>query len=124
MKKFPQHPKSACFTKRNNKPKIDIEYIPHKRKMEYLSILHSNPSTGIMFILYLLSFKVKSVTVAGFDFYESLYLHKSNDSLLKQINDNKIGNHNPKVQFEYFKKCMKHEKRFIPVGRLKKKLGY
>lgn len=81
--------------------------------------------TGVLSIIHLLEYDIKSVTVCGFDFYTTLYSYREDEKLrMKHINGY-MGRtrHFPKLQLEYIKKeVYEKDKRFIPVGFLKKLL--
>ena len=88
-----------------------------------------NPSTGVVSIIHFLSLNIKSLTVVGYDFYQTLYNNDNNEKLRKQIMKNKHGvgpdklSHNPSLQFEYIKdNIYLKDNRFMPLGFLKKVL--
>lgn len=118
------HDKTQKFRLTNQGVGLKLDFIPHRYKLDYQKVLKTNPSTGVMAILYLLDSGAKSVTTVGFDFYDTLYHDYKNENLLKNIQDNKVGNHNPNTQIVNFKKYVKkYGVRFKPVGKLKEKLS-
>jgi hypothetical protein len=75
-------------------------------------------NTGTLAIVHLLSLPVKSVTVVGFDFYETFYWRKENESKRQKIqHGNK--SHNVQLQLVNFKKHVADIDTFSRKGRLK-----
>jgi hypothetical protein len=74
-------------------------------------------NTGTLAIVHLLSLPVKTVTVVGFDFYETHYWRDPNEAARERISTHPI--HNVKLQLENFKKHVAGIDTFIPKGRLK-----
>ena len=79
-------------------------------------------------ITHLLSLDIKSLTVVGFDFYQTLYLNRTDEDHRLKIMANKKGTedgqtHNPLLQLKYIKdNYYIKDNRFIPLGVFKKLL--
>lgn len=111
--------KADIFNKRNRHIGIDYYCTPNKLFKQLENKLGCNPSTGVLLIEYLLSFEIGLLTVVGFDFYQTLYLDKKDDYFLNKIQNNKVANHNPKIQLHYVKQLYNNENKFKAVGKLK-----
>jgi hypothetical protein len=114
-----KNPKIGNFISLNKKVNLDYDCIPYDFFKDLKTKLKCNPSTGVLTIMHLLSFEIKSLTVVGFDFYETLYFNKKDDKFLKTIQTNKVAGHNPKSQLAFIKDVYKNDERFKAVGRLK-----
>lgn len=93
--------------------------IPSKLLSETRRKMKCNPSTGVLAILDAFHYEAKEVHAIGFDFYQTLYQTKKDESFRKKILDNRIGNHNPRKQLAEFKKLMRGNESFFPHGKLK-----
>ena len=119
IEKTKENPKIISFLKTNESVGLKYDCIKKSFFDKLSKDIGCNPNTGCLVIMHLLSFPIKSLTVAGFDFYETLYLHKDNKKHLENIQNNKISGHNPQKQKAYIKNVCKTDPRFIPIGRLK-----
>jgi len=112
--------KVVTFIKRNENVKYVPEIVPYEFYLDYKTKLGCNPSTGTLAIFHLLSMPLKSLSVAGFDFYQSLYLYRTDDKFLSIVHKM---DHNPKKQLESFKREIAGFDKFIPIGALEKLLN-
>jgi hypothetical protein len=115
-------PKIDRFIKINKEVNLNYSEIEQSFFDRIKKEMGCNPNTGALVIMHLLSMPIKSLTVVGFDFYETLYLHKTNAKQLEDIQKNRVAGHNPKKQLEYIKGVYKKDKRLMPIGRLKEML--
>ena len=101
--------------------KVGLEYyeIPKTFFEKCTDDLGCNPNTGVLAILHILSMSIESLTVIGFDFYETLHLGNSNPKTLRKIQQGKVSNHQPKPQLEFIKEVYESDDRLIITGRLK-----
>ncbi len=116
MTHYTNHSKTKIYNERNNGVGFQMMYVPYSLFVDFQKRFASNPNTGTLAIIHLLSLPVKSVTVVGFDFYTSLYWFNGDKNLLSAIQRMP---HKPKIQFKHFKEYIQDYKNFIPVGRLK-----
>ena len=118
--KLKSHAKSRHFRQLNVGINLPLDLVPNTFFNKCKADLGCNPSTGILTILHLLSMPVESVTVVGFDFYQSLYLYRTDEKWREVIHRM---DHDPKKQAITFKKVIAENptmsERFIPVGALK-----
>lgn len=101
--------------------------------------INCNPNTGVVALLHLFSLPIGTLTVVGFDFFQTIYLHKdrytgdrrATESYRLAMKSGKIGEedgyyHDPDLQFDYIKKMFQENQRFIqrfiPIGKLKQML--
>lgn len=109
--------RGEIFVQRNKGVGLDCMSIKH-----YCLLINRQfdcfVNTGTLAVIHLLDMPTASVTVAGFDFYESLYWNRENEKVRSYIKNQNI-THNIKVQLESFKKHVSGNDRFIPLGRLK-----
>jgi hypothetical protein len=99
----------------------DIHTIPDfLLKSLKLKIDGTNPSTGVLCIVYLLNQDIKSLDVVGFDFYKTLYFRHRDKELLSQIRAGEVGDHHPDIQLEYMKSVFKNNPKLNAIGALNK----
>jgi len=113
------HKKTKIYQNRNSDIEFKILCVPHSLFVKFKKEFSSNPNTGTMAIIHLLSMPIRSLSVVGFDFYSSLYWFDGNPSLLNIIHGMP---HKPRIQFANFKKYIKDFDNFVPIGRLKEML--
>lgn len=81
--------------------------------------LHCDPHTGVVALLHLLSLPIGTLTVVGFDFYQTYYFYENKDF---QGEPNPSSPPSLLRQFEYVKKAVQENRKFIPIGKLKQML--
>ncbi len=133
ISRYPLHVRNPVRYKHN-----EFYHIDGKGRFvnEMRAILGCNPNTGMLAIYHLLRMGVQSLTVAGFDFYQTAYMHADYSgrySLVKDLRaeryrkrmkNNEFGlekglRHNPDRQFEFFKELVQEDDRIILTGFLK-----
>jgi hypothetical protein len=96
----------------------DMESIPNEFFCNLKKQVGTNPSTGVLCIMYLLSRSVKALDVVGFDFYRTLYYTKKDERFRNMIAKGAVG-HNIEKQLSFMKGVFKATPNLRAVGYLK-----